>query len=207
MDKFVGGLEENENRKRVKIAVVGTAGRGDKVALMTASVFNKMIESAIDTIENKWKIPWSRVDLVSGGAAWSDHVAVRLYMRYKEEGTNLTLYLPCPLDEIKNPIKFIDNGYYDWKKNPGKSTNKYHGQFSFKIGSNSIEEIKEASTMGAILNCDEIGFHARNKRIAISDYLLAFTWKKGDTPEIGGTSHTWDLCLGKRLHISLSTIE
>ena len=50
------------------------------------------------------------------------------------------------------------------------------------------------------------GFHARNKLVAESDLVIAFTWGK-DSPPAGGTKHTWDLAKDKkRIHISLSAL-
>lgn len=61
---------------RVSVAIIGTAGRGGKGARMSKSLFMAMVQAATDVIENTWKLPWSQIDLVSGGAAWAGTLAV-----------------------------------------------------------------------------------------------------------------------------------
>lgn len=53
------------------MAIIGTAGRGGKGASMSKSLFMAMVKAATNVIENTWKLPWSQIDLVSGGAAWA----------------------------------------------------------------------------------------------------------------------------------------
>jgi hypothetical protein len=48
-------------------------------AKMTA-LFGLMCESALKAIAADWKLAPETVRLVSGGSAWADHVAVRLYL-------------------------------------------------------------------------------------------------------------------------------
>lgn len=56
---------------RVSVAIIGTAGRGGLSAKMSKPTFTAMVESAKDIVETTWKLPWSQIDLVSGGAAWA----------------------------------------------------------------------------------------------------------------------------------------
>lgn len=56
---------------RTTVAIIGTAGRGDKAAKMSKELFEAMVVSATSVIESVWKIPWDQITLVSGAAAWS----------------------------------------------------------------------------------------------------------------------------------------
>ena len=42
--------------------------------------------------------------------------------------------------------------------------------------------------------------------VAKSDYLIAFTWNKGNVPKDGGTLNTWNKCKNNKIHISLLTL-
>lgn len=53
------------------VSIIGTAGRGENSKLLTKTSFEWMCNEAIDIIENRLKIAWSDVQLVSGGAAWA----------------------------------------------------------------------------------------------------------------------------------------
>jgi hypothetical protein len=195
-------------QKRFRIAIIGTAGRGSSSAKMTSALFDAMVVKAKEYVETTCQFNWSNIDLVSGGAAWSDHVAVTLFNQHKEQGTRLTLYLPCELNvKLGKPAQFADNGSSDWRKNPGRSANGYHRQFSTVTGKNSIQELADAREKdGAILDTSEFGFHKRNQQVAKVDRMLAFTWNTGDVPEPGGTYHTWVCCKSQKTHVGLSTL-
>lgn len=135
-----------------------------------------------------------------------DHVAVSLFLQKRELGTKLELYLPCPLDVTCDPIKFEDTGVKDFRVNPGATVNRYHGNFSKALEYDTIKELKTAEALGAVLDTNHFGFHARNSQVAKSSYVLAFTWSSVE-PEDGGTKHTWSLCHGMKHHIDLSTID
>ena len=131
----------------------------------------------------------------------TDHIAVVLYM-HGEVGS-LTLHLP---------VKWIQSKYYDnerndiWK-NPGRSANKLHKQFSKETGEDTLEQIDNAITMGARHFVHD-GFQKRNTEVAKSKYLIAFTW--GDSfeqPKKGGTLDTWTKCNGKKVHIPLLSLK
>jgi hypothetical protein len=64
-----------------------------------------------------------------------------------------------------------------------------------------------ARELGATFNREHHGFHNRNKMVARSDYLIAFTWGESNSePKEGGAFHTWS-CWNSRwkVHIPLST--
>lgn len=197
--------------KKISVSVIGTA-KGD----FTKNMFDKMVNKTVDIIENIFNLNMNDVELVSGGAAWSDHCAVSLFLQNRDghSGLNqrfrcqsLSLFFPCEWDFEK--VKFVDSGINDWKTNPGGLANYYHKLFTEKRGldkqKNSLKEIDEAIKKGATYEV-HMGFHNRNLKVAKSDYLIAFSWSNEDHPLEGGTKHTWDNCKNKKYHVSLSTL-
>ena len=97
------------------VSIIGTSGRKESLNL---ELYKKMILSTKTFLEN---LNLDYIILVSGGAAWSDHIAVTLFLNRQNYNLNikeLRLYLPCQFDmETK---RFYDNGSKDWRVNPGK---------------------------------------------------------------------------------------
>lgn len=143
------------------LGIVGTAGRKQAQNLMTPAYYNNMIETA-KNIMKKHNI----TTLVSGGAAFSDHVAVSLYLR--GDATKLYLMLPESYDIKSRSFK---KGHY------GNITNSLHHIFSEKCNVNSLDDIAIAIKNGAIIaGNDTPGFLTRNTWIAQkATHLLAFT--------------------------------
>jgi hypothetical protein len=178
------------------VSIIGSSGRAGNI---TKEKYIKMIQASIIYLRS---LSLDFIVLVSGGAAFADHIAVHLYLHKNEYQLNiisLQLDFPCKFDMITK--KFEDNGNYDWKENPGKVANYYHDKFNAITGNNSYEELYKVINLGAETHVHK-GFHSRNQFVAKSEYMLAFTFGK-DFPEDGGTKHTWDLCKGKKFHISL----
>lgn len=183
------------------VSIIGTAGRSHQDPTIT--MYNKMISSAIRYLQSLS----GEIILVSGGAAWSDHVAVHLYLNRQQYALpilGLRLYLPCAFDLITK--RYVDTGSSDWRVNPGRISNIYHQQFSNAIGRNSLDELAH------VIQDDHVyievfnGFHARNSRVAQSEYILAFTWGQNE-PEDGGTLDTWNKAKhAKRTHVNLATL-
>ena len=146
--------------------------------------------------------------LVSGGAAWADHIAVELYL--KGLAPNLTLYLPCSFENGK----YKDTGVFDFKTNPGGTLNYYHSLFSKKIGRNSLDDISRAIQKGAKIEIKE-GFFARNSSVAKSDCLLAFTFGDGPDVKPGGSLDTvtkwrklhWSADPNRGFHVDLHSFD
>lgn len=178
----------------VIVAVIGTAGR-DTYNIYNKELYDKMVNVVKHIIKDL-----TDVVLISGGAAWADHIAVKLYL----EGyvSRLILHLPC---EYSNN-QYIDNGKSAWYENPGRTSNTYHKKFSQIIGEDSFQQITEAIKKGAEVGIHK-GFHARNLLVAKCDHMVALTWNLGNEPSDGGTAHTWKNCSSKsKYHISLSTL-
>ncbi|KAJ3053746.1 hypothetical protein HDU99_007918, partial [Rhizoclosmatium hyalinum] len=145
---------------------------------MSERLFKLMVSKVDDIVTVEWKMGWSEVHLVSGGAAWAEQ------------------------------SRFEDNGSSDWRKNPGRTANQYHERFSRALNLDSMAQISEAIKAGAVVATEAGGFHARNSKIAQqTKRLIAFTWSTGKTPEKGGTLDTWNKCKGLRLHVDLHSID
>lgn len=179
-----------------KIAIIGTAGR-DKTKPMTLGLWQCMVEHA------KSCIPQDS-HLISGGAAWADHLAVRLFL--DGHVPFLTLHLPAPMD-----CEFI--GPY---KSAASAANYYHELFSARIGVNTLDEIIQASNM---IGCHGTvqpaqagygGMFARNALVAKeAEGMLAYTFGEGNIPADGGTLDTWNKCQCDpiyKMHVSLPII-
>lgn len=164
-----------------KIAIIGTAGR-DKTKPMTKELWSWMVAHA------KAHIP-EHSHLISGGAAWADHLAVWLFIQGHAD--QLTLHLPAPME-----TEFI--GPY---KSAASAANYYHKLFSARIGIDTLDEIV---TVSGLPGCHGTvqpaqagygGMFARNALIAHdAEAMLAYTFGDGKIPADGGTLDTWNKC-------------
>jgi hypothetical protein len=188
----------------MKIAIIGTAGRKEDGNKLSAQLYHKMVEDAMFQIESLriqlFCAPDEfKMDLVSGGAAWADHIAVSLFL--KEVANSLTLYFPCDWAEYKG-VNIKDGGYlglYDNNNRSGSIANYYHWKFSKVVAPDSelpkwqtLHEIQKAIYKGAKFHEVPGGFHARNIFVGQVDVILAYTFGSGNVPKDGGTKHTWD---------------
>lgn len=182
------------------IGIIGTAGRDDNPK-MTKELFERMVLKCKEVIKDIGCD--NPACLVSGGAAWSDHVAVELFMQ--GVGNKLRLHLPCPW-ETHVESKYSPH-YKEMNSGCGTSANYYHRRFSRAMGRNTLEEIDRAREKGATIIVGN-GFHDRNTNIAAeSEYLIAFTWDEG-VPKSGGTYDTWRKAKqAKRIHVNLNTFK
>lgn len=182
----------------VTISIIGSAGRKNDANIVSLDLYNKLLSKAEQIITEEFKLNWQDITLVSGGAAFCDHLAVSLFNKYHDNIQKLILYLPCKYDRSKE--RYHDNGQSQWFNNPGRTSNYYHDNFIRKTGINSLKEL------GNLINNDKVifnepddkskGFHARNSLVAKSNYMIAFTGGSDslDNLTIGGTSDTWKKC-------------
>jgi hypothetical protein len=192
--------EETSILNPIRIGIIGMSGRNVEQSLLTKSLFEQMYRVMVDFIEQRWS--WNRVRLVSGGAAWSDHLAVALFLSKNPLG--LTLYLPCEWIKDDHRPQFQDKGI----RSPGHIANHLHREFSKVLKRDSLSELEQARVLGAEFNTQYKGFLARNKGITSSvDVLVAFSWAKGSAPTHGGTLDTWRKCTSKeKIHFALHTL-
>jgi hypothetical protein len=186
--------ESMQCRQMARVAIVGCAGRGEDARLLSASVYERMVAMGVECVDSICESKY--VHLVSGGAAWSDHVAVTMFLTGEYAG--LTLHLPCAW----TGSKYLDNGASTWKQNPGRSANRYHTEFSCSIGRSSFGELNEAINRGAEV-CVHRGFFARNSAIANTPYLIAFSTLLSAEPTRGGTLDTWKKATGMKWHVAI----
>ena len=194
------------------VAVIGTAGRKDDAARLKVDSFDRMYDFACGTIAE-----WGVREAVSGGAAWADHVAVRLFLDGKVE--RLRLHFPA----------VFAGGRFQMNQD-GEIANHYHRKFTAARGFDSLAEIAEAVAKGADVTVSR-GFFARNAIVAReATHMLAFTFGQPsqDAPDgvpyadflpsdagfkqseagglrDGGTAHTWQRCRGAEVkrHVDL----
>ena len=137
----------------------------------------------------------------------ADHIAVMEYIEEKVQG--LILHLPSPWQQDDSDPQFLDNEAQNIYRNPGRSANKLHRQFSGKIGEDTLKQIQSAIHLGAQRHVHN-GFKERNTAVAHqSEYLVAFTWNNGKTPkEESGTFDTWKKHQGtKKIHIPIGSLS
>lgn len=169
-----------------KLAVIGTAGRGTDKERMSKELYKEMYNELQRVVaEQKPRV------LVSGGAAWADHLAISYFLSHHEE-IALELHLPAQYDGAK---------FFGSKD--AETANYYHKLFSDKVGANTLLGIEKAREKGAIIKCYN-GFKTRNREVAKADGILAFTFGTHNyigsmLPALsaglkdGGTAHTWDV--------------
>jgi len=168
----------------ITFAIVGTAGRNEDGSRLSKYHFDAMCVVAGGLMEQFAEHNYPITHLVSGGSAWADHVAVKLFLNHK--APHLRLYLPCKWDHGA----YEDNGVDDWKINPGRTMNKLHKKFSDKAFIHSLSDIQIAKGEGAELLPCKGGFYGRNAMVAKSDFLLAITFGNENEVKDGGTAHT-----------------
>lgn len=168
----------------ITFSIVGTAGRKDDASKLSKQHFEAMYSIANGLLYQFKEYNYPITHLVSGGAAWADHVAVKLFLNHKFP--NLRLFLPA---------KWENGAFYDNKitgafQNPGGTSNYYHKRFQNVTNINSLSDIQIAKGEGAELIEVTRGFHARNALIAKSDFILAMTFGHEHEVKDGGTADT-----------------
>lgn len=179
-----------------RLAIIGTAGR-DKTKPMNAALWAAMLADLRARV-----LPDDI--LVSGGAAWADHLAVAAFLRGWALG--LRLYLPAPLTSDSGQPRFLAAG---GGQSSGSAANYYHSLFRQATGVDGLAEIVQAVDAGAIVDAQPSspgfgGMYARNRLVAQeATHAVAYTWGAGE-PQDGGTRNTWLLLQhAMREHVSL----
>lgn len=192
-----------------RIAVIGSAGRQQDAQLVSRPLFNAMVRAASDRLL-RWDKDPTNSKLVSGGAAFSDHVAVSLHFKYSWP---LELWFPCSWDHQGK--QFLDTGKRDFRVNPGGTSNFHHRNFSRSMGvdpNHSLETLDKLWQLSRIKNSLVTihlgeGFFDRNNGVAKVERLIAFTRGTGNVPCDGGTADTWGKSkAGTKVHIPLGSL-
>lgn len=173
----------------MSVAIIGTAGRKEDGEKLNLQKFDTMLLKSLGEILRLTTVyNLNNINLVSGGSAYADHIAVKLFLEelpHVLPPLNLTLYLP---DYFVNG-EFVDRGSGDWKTNPGKTLNYYHQLFQDKTGIKSLDQIENAIQKGAKVHIVP-GLFERNTKVSETDSLIAFTFGNGRYVKPGGTSDT-----------------
>lgn len=193
------------------LAVIGTAGRGTDAAKLSRPLYDAMYDRTLSAMRE-----WGVRDLVSGGAAWADHLAVRAFL--KGEAETLRLFLPA---------RFADGRFSGPPADAARTANHYHAEFSRILGIDTLSQIEEAIRRGAVVSF-HAGFKTRNLEVAaVASRVLAFTFGAGREPAVavetdeafgsaldaglkdGGTAHTWAQSwrADAKLHVDLGWLS
>jgi hypothetical protein len=204
----------------MKIGVIGTAGRNDDKDKLNAETWRHMLEDLVGIINLLPELNKAQetIDLVSGGAAWADHMAVHLFLYQslfglKNQISSLTLHLPA---------KFEGSYLNNQNNSAARVANYYHKCFSNCIGVDSLNELQLATKYPNCTTTVSNGFHARNLLVGQVDVLVAYTFGTRDSVnksdlkpsgsgvaglKPGGTAHCWDNSkAGIKIHRSLGSL-
>lgn len=178
------------------VAIIGTAGR-DKERTYDLDLWCKMWADACKRF-SEGKV----YHIVSGGAAWADHLAVELFLAKKAE--KLTLHFPAP---------FKRGVFFGPSDSSASAANYYHEKFTKATGIDSRRQLQEAIQTSGCDYTDQPpasgygGMFARNLLVAEDvEACLAYTWGAGQEPADGGTKFTWDKITGRKVHVSLASL-
>ena len=163
----------------IRVAIIGTAGRKEHSQYMSCRLYAEMLKESHRIITEELKLDPTSLQLVSGGAAWADFVAVDLFN--EQHYAALKLYLP--------PESFT-------------SAKRYHAEFSRITQKNSLKDIQYAVQSGAeCITCESVW--PRNTRIAEDcDHLIALSFGKNE-PETAGTLFTWNKTKCPKIFVNL----
>lgn len=189
-------MEEVKEAKVLSIAVIGSAGRGNDARKFCRDLFEHMVKRVWREIERVSQTTSHKtIRLVSGGAAWGDHVAVALFLEGKVD--QLHLHLPCPLHS-----KRFSGG------SVSRRVNQLHEEFTRVSEVDSLGDLVKAVDMPGCSAFVHDGFFARNSEVARSaDCVIALTWSRSTEPAPGGTKDTWTKSKSKnKIHISLTSL-
>lgn len=204
---MASSVENTNTTKPFTIVIIGSAGRLADAKYVCSDNYQWIIKDV--ELKLREHYPYSQdafpenLCLMSGGAAFVDHVAVALKLKYPQ--IQLHLCLPAEWDSEKNEFK--DTGVRDFRVNPGGTSNYYHRNFSQSTGIASLLEL--AQVMPSSILETEFGFSSRNSLLAGKvDLLLAYTFSNTDRPSSTGTLSTWTKSKAmKKIHTSIPLMK
>lgn len=205
----------------MKLAIIGTAGRGPdgkQLATDPERYLTRMLDAARKVSELT-----GATELISGGAAWADHIAVLLFLENPEH-YSIELELPAAFEpDGVGGYRYHDKGTHDFKDNPGAVSNHYHKLFTKAVAKvrprfSSFLHFADVEAVHVGLAAEVrtnvgTGFLERNLVVAAkAHHCLAMTFGNGRQLKDGGTAHTMSNFLAKRnhgdaYHLDLNTLK
>jgi hypothetical protein len=160
------------------LAIIGTAGRQGDAENLTKHHWFKMIGAALKVIQLE-----NITALISGGAAWADHVAVHLHLT---RNYPVQIIIPRNDEDINTSLR-------------------YHEVFSRVLGGRTWAEVGKCEPRS------HGRFKDRNTLVAAGcDVYLAMTFGKGREVKDGGTLDTVTKMDGHGVpgyHLDLNTFK
>ena len=172
--------------KDIRLGIIGSAGRKDDAPKVCWGLYHSMIQKAKDTMHVlAAEHDMYTMCLVSGGAAFADHIAVALFM--EGDVLELELKLPCQFDPSRKRFVEGAGGF----SSPGSTINFYHRKFSEALQFDSLNQLAAAMQKPGCFVRNADGFLARNTLVAERSHaLLAMTFGNGPIVKPGGTADT-----------------
>ena len=172
----------------MKIAVIGTAGRKEDASKLNKEVYEAMYQDLLSRVSLE-------DTLVSGGAAYADHLAVRAYLDGHVK--HLVLHMPFTTKHAK--CAQVSMYYYD----------RMYAVTGINVRADINAAIKKGAEVTTQPDTQNYSPMAnRNKLVANDgDLLIAYTFGEGDVPKDGGTEITWDMSQGKKIHVPIPLLH
>jgi hypothetical protein len=187
----------------MRVGVIGTAGR-NCLDRLNADVYDKMALDFENILRNIREVENKSIELVSGGAAWVDHLAVRIYLEDIVSVESIHLYLPCKF--------YLLNSCFDCYSQEGKTLNFYHGKFSSIIIEEDLDFFYSRKQLSMVIDNESnytviSGFKNRNIEVGKVDLLVAYTFGKNVPLSGSGTWHCWKNSIAKKkIHRCISLL-
>ena len=180
----------------MNLAIIGSAGRREDGLKLNPVLYSEAANKVRDLAEEL-----NAKLLISGGAAFADHIAVRLNLTCC---ISLLLHLPAP---------FKDGVFVELESSRSETArvaNYYHNKFSNLCALDSLAELSTAIRSGAKIVVTP-GFKERNTKVAHdADAMIALTFGNKNRIKDGGTADTCRkyLSFGKKrlINIDLNTL-
>lgn len=175
------------------VSIIGLSGKRGLLDKLSIDTYNEAIANVIAELRNIAGKENSKIHLISGGCAISDHIAVIIWNKIK----NGELDLPIEKFTIYTHCKWEDDKYN--KSKEGRDANHYHYMFSKYMKIHSLSEIKQAIDFGAIV-ITQTGIFNKSLRLASCDYMI--TMCMSNSKYLGpNTNKTFRYCHGKKIYV------
>lgn len=192
------------------IGIIGTAGRGNLV--IEPDHYRRMYDCARRMVRQiAADAAQARVTLVSGGAAYADHLAVLLFLNEPDLVASLHLHLPVPFRDSRYDASRKEGGTANYYLERMKAAWAADGRPDFDPFAHIAHAIGHGAIVRTYANAKGNAFFARNRAIAAqAQWLIAFTPSTGDQPLAdSGTRHTWDasrLPPTRKIHVPIISV-